>query len=76
MGRRWIIGTTDHPYDGPADRPAAGGAAVDEVLANINETLDVGLTRDDILATFAGIRPLAANQGLVDRHGVPRARHR
>ena len=75
-GRRWIIGTTDHPYDGPADRPVAPRAAVDEVLANINETLDVDLTRDDILATFAGIRPLAATSGLVDRHGFPRARHR
>ncbi len=59
---RWIIGTTDHPYDGPADRPVAPREAVDEVLANVNETLDVGLTRADILATFAGIRPLAATR--------------
>ena len=60
--RRWIIGTTDHPYDGPAARPVAPGAAVDEVLANINHTLDVGLTRADIVATFAGVRPLAATR--------------
>jgi glycerol-3-phosphate dehydrogenase len=60
--RRWIIGTTDHPYDGPADRPVAPSAAVDEVLANVNETLDVNLTRADILTTFAGIRPLAATR--------------
>jgi glycerol-3-phosphate dehydrogenase len=59
---RWIIGTTDHPYDGPADRPVAPSDAVDEVLANVNETLDVGLTRADVLATFAGIRPLAATR--------------
>ncbi len=59
---RWIIGTTDHPYDGPADRPVAAREAVDEVLANVNETLDVGLTRADVLATFAGIRPLAATR--------------
>ncbi len=59
---RWIIGTTDHPYDGPADRPVAPRDAVDEVLANVNETLDVGLTRADVLATFAGIRPLAATR--------------
>ena len=60
--RRWIIGTTDHPYDGSADRPEAPAAAVDEVLANINHTLDVGLTRADILTTFAGVRPLAATR--------------
>ena len=60
--RRWIIGTTDHPYDGPADRPVAPSDAVDEVLANVNETLDVELTRADVLATFAGIRPLAATR--------------
>ncbi len=60
MGRRWIIGTTDDPYDGPSDRPAAPDAAVDEILANVNDNLDVGLTRADILATYAGIRPLAA----------------
>ena len=75
-GRRWIIGTTDDPYDGPADRPAAPDAAVDEVLANVNDNLDVGLTRADILATYAGVRPLAATRGLVHGHGVPRARHR
>ena len=60
--RRWIIGTTDHPYDGPAARPVAPGEAVDEVLANINHTLDVGLTRADIVATYAGVRPLAATR--------------
>ncbi len=60
--RRWIIGTTDHPYEGPADRPVAPSDAVDEVLANVNETLDVQLTRADVLATFAGIRPLAATR--------------
>ncbi|MCY7417270.1 MAG: glycerol-3-phosphate dehydrogenase/oxidase, partial [Chloroflexi bacterium] len=61
-GQRWIIGTTDDPYDGPADRPVAPDAAVDEILANVNDNLDVGLTRADILATYAGIRPLAATK--------------
>ena len=70
-GRRWIIGTTDHPYDGSADRPTAPGAAVDEVLDNLNHTLDVGLTRADILATFAGVRPLAATR---DRSTVTASR--
>jgi glycerol-3-phosphate dehydrogenase len=55
----WIIGTTDHPYHGPTERPHASRAEVDELLGAINATMDVGLTRDDIIATYAGIRPLA-----------------
>jgi glycerol-3-phosphate dehydrogenase len=58
-GRRWIVGTTDHPWDGPVDRPAAPADQVDEVIANLNMTIDEPVTRDDVIATFAGVRPLA-----------------
>ncbi|MET0772183.1 MAG: glycerol-3-phosphate dehydrogenase/oxidase [Candidatus Limnocylindrales bacterium] len=60
-GRRWIVGTTDHPWDGPVDRPTAPADQVDEVLANLNETIDPPVGRADVIATFAGIRPLAAS---------------
>jgi glycerol-3-phosphate dehydrogenase len=60
FGRRWIVGTTDHPWDGPVERPAAPADQVDEVLDNLNATLDAAVTRSDVIATFAGIRPLAA----------------
>ena len=56
----WLIGTTDAPYDGPVDRVAAGAAEVDELLAAVNRVLDVDLGRDDIVGTYAGIRPLIA----------------
>jgi glycerol-3-phosphate dehydrogenase len=59
-GRRWIVGTTDHPWDGPVDRPTAPADQVDEVLGNLAASVDAGITRRDVLATFAGIRPLAA----------------
>jgi glycerol-3-phosphate dehydrogenase len=59
-GRRWIVGTTDHPWDGPVDRPTAPADQVDEVIANINMTIDQPISRADVIATFAGIRPLAA----------------
>ncbi|MBX3029764.1 MAG: glycerol-3-phosphate dehydrogenase/oxidase [Chloroflexi bacterium] len=62
-GDRWIAGTTDHPYDGPVDRPVAPADAVDEILANLADTLETPITRDDIIATFAGVRPLAATPG-------------
>jgi glycerol-3-phosphate dehydrogenase len=60
-GRRWIVGTTDHPWDGPVDRPTAPADQVDEVLGNLNETIDPPVSRADVIATFAGIRPLAAS---------------
>ena len=56
----WLIGTTDAPYHGPIDRPTAGADEVDELLAAVNRVLDVDLARDDVLGTYAGLRPLIA----------------
>jgi glycerol-3-phosphate dehydrogenase len=56
----WLIGTTDAPFDGPAARPVADGWEVDWLLETVNATLDVVLTRDDIVGTYAGLRPLVA----------------
>ena len=56
----WLIGTTDAPFDGPAARPAAAGWEVDRLLDTVNATMDVALTRDDVVGTFAGLRPLIA----------------
>jgi glycerol-3-phosphate dehydrogenase len=60
---RWVIGTTDHEDRGSPDRPTPTLAEVDEILANVNGTLDVSLTRTDVVAAFAGIRPLATDPG-------------
>lgn len=56
----WIVGTTDDPYLGPLDRPAASGAEVDRLLGTLNATFDLNISRDDIVGTFAGLRPLIA----------------
>jgi glycerol-3-phosphate dehydrogenase len=56
----WLIGTTDAPYSGPIDRPTAGADEVDELLAAVNHVLDVGLGRDEVVGTYAGLRPLIA----------------
>ena len=59
----WLIGTTDAPFDGPPDRPAADADEVDRLLATVNDTMDVGLTRADVVGTYAGLRPLLAPPG-------------
>jgi glycerol-3-phosphate dehydrogenase len=56
----WLIGTTDAPYHGQIDRPAAGADEVDELLTAVNRALDVDLGRGDVLGTYAGLRPLIA----------------
>jgi glycerol-3-phosphate dehydrogenase len=61
--RHWVIGTTDDPFTGPVDRPAASAPEVDKILAAVNSAFDVGLSRDDIVGTYAGLRPLVAPSG-------------
>ena len=56
----WLIGTTDAPYEGPPDHPSAAGWEVDRLLDTVNATMDVDLTRDDVVGTYAGLRPLIA----------------
>jgi glycerol-3-phosphate dehydrogenase len=65
----WIIGTTDAPDPGSPAHPRASAAEVDELLAAVNRRLDVGLRRDDVLGTYAGLRPLvgAARGGSTKR---------
>ena len=60
---RWVIGTTDVEDRGSVEQPTPSLAEIDEILANVNRTLDVGLTRDDVLSAYTGIRPLAADPG-------------
>jgi glycerol-3-phosphate dehydrogenase len=59
----WLIGTTDAPYGGPIDRPMAGPDEIDELLSAVNRVLDVDLGRDDVVGTYAGLRPLIAPTG-------------
>ncbi|WP_150462375.1 glycerol-3-phosphate dehydrogenase/oxidase [Nesterenkonia ebinurensis] len=54
----WAIGTTDTAWHQAVDSPAATSADIDYVLEHANAVLDEDLTREDILATWAGLRPL------------------
>jgi glycerol-3-phosphate dehydrogenase len=58
--RHWLIGTTDHPFHGEVDRVLASPEEVDEILGTLNGALDTTITRDDLVGTYAGLRPLIA----------------
>lgn len=56
--RYWIIGTTDTPWNLDPTHPVATSADIDYVLDHANAVLAHPLTRDDIIGTYAGLRPL------------------
>jgi glycerol-3-phosphate dehydrogenase len=58
------VGTSDEEHTGPLDSPSATRAEVLDVLAMAQDSFpDAGLGLEDVLATWAGIRPLVAEPG-------------
>ncbi|MFS4489977.1 glycerol-3-phosphate dehydrogenase/oxidase [Dietzia kunjamensis] len=56
---RLHVGLTDVDAPGPVpDVPESTEAEIDFLLDVVNRALEVRLTRDDVLGTFAGLRPL------------------
>ena len=60
--RHWIIGTTDTPWDGARDAPAADRADVDGLLAVVNRWLRRPLAHADVTGAYAGLRPLLSGR--------------
>ncbi|RMB61479.1 glycerol-3-phosphate dehydrogenase/oxidase [Tessaracoccus antarcticus] len=54
----WVIGTTDTAWHEQLKHPVPTSKDIDYVLAQANEILEKPLTRDDIIGTYAGLRPL------------------
>jgi glycerol-3-phosphate dehydrogenase len=69
---RWIVGTTDTDWSGDRAEPAATAEDVDYILGEANRVLARPLTRADVLAVYAGLRPLVAGPA-GDKH--PGDRH-
>ncbi len=57
-GDTTYVGTTDTDYDGPLDDPPCTPADVDYLLAAINGISEEKLGADDVVGTWAGLRPL------------------
>jgi glycerol-3-phosphate dehydrogenase len=59
-GQRWIIGTTDTDFAGDRADPNATEEDVEYILSAANRVLARPLTRADVIAVYAGLRPLVA----------------
>ena len=56
---RVVVGTTDTDYDGDLDHPIAELDEVNRVLESVARAFpSAKLTSDDLISTFAGLRPL------------------
>ena len=71
-GKYWLIGTTDTPWgagteeDGDPAEPVATSTDIDYLLEQANHWLARPITRNDVVATYAGLRPLLAGDGESD----------
>jgi glycerol-3-phosphate dehydrogenase len=52
------VGTTDTDYQGPLDDPVCTSEDVAYVLRALNASIPTGITENDVVATWAGLRPL------------------
>jgi glycerol-3-phosphate dehydrogenase len=57
-GDKALIGTTDIPYDGAPEQVAIVEAEIEYLLAAVNRYFKQALRREDVVETFAGVRPL------------------
>ena len=74
---RAYLGLTDVPVDDIPDVPAVPESDVDFLLATASHVLQRNLTRDDVIGSYAGLRPLLQADGrtadLSRHHAVLRA---
>lgn len=57
-GDKALIGTTDIPWDGAAESVTADATEIQYLMDAVNRYFKVKLTRDDVLTSFSGVRPL------------------
>jgi glycerol-3-phosphate dehydrogenase len=57
-GQHWIVGTTDTDFAGDRAEPSPTEQDIEYILAAANRVLARPLTRADVVAVYAGLRPL------------------
>ena len=61
-GEHWIVGTTDTDFSGDRAEPVATEEDIEYILAAANRVLARPLIRADVVAVYAGLRPLVDPQ--------------
>jgi len=56
--RYWVIGTTDTPWEQDLTHPVATSADIEYVIEHANTVLSRPISREDVIGTWAGLRPL------------------
>jgi glycerol-3-phosphate dehydrogenase len=57
-GDKALIGTTDIPYEGAAEKVTADEGEIAYLIEAVNRYFTQGLRRSDVLESFSGVRPL------------------
>lgn len=61
---KYLIGTTDLPFKGDLDKVKADNDEIDYLLHETNNIIvNANLSRDDIVYTYSGVRPLPNTEG-------------
>lgn len=71
-----FIGTTDTDYDGGIDDPQCTAEDIEYLLRAINGSVTTEITVDDIVGTWAGLRPLVADPEASGRTADLSRRHK
>jgi glycerol-3-phosphate dehydrogenase len=75
-GQFTFVGTTDTDYIGPIDDPQCNENDVEYLLRALNGSITETVTTDDILGTWAGLRPLVADPEASGRTADLSRRHK
>ena len=70
------LGTTDTDYDGPLEDPRCTAEDVAYVLDTVNRWVSRPLTPEDVVGTWAGLRPLLTGNDLAEKTKDLSRRHR
>ena len=66
-----LVGTTDNPAE-VTQFPKATEDEVEYILRHVRKYFDVPVSRDDVLATWSGLRPLVRDPDAADTAGLSR----
>lgn len=63
LGKYTLIGTTEAEFTGDLDKPEISTEEIDYLLAITNLYFKKRISREDIVSTYAGVRPLMEEEG-------------